>query len=72
MFNAHLGDGEPVGRVSVGVPGVHLQRDLVLPAELLHLLPGRVRARQQELHTHARHETLRGDNEGGYLDTLWV
>jgi hypothetical protein len=45
----YLGELEPVGSVLVGVPGVHLHGDPVLPAQLLRLLPGRVRGRQQEL-----------------------
>ncbi len=45
----YLGELKPVGGVLVGVPGVHLHRDPVLPAQLLSLLPGRVRGRQQEL-----------------------
>ncbi len=45
----YLGELEPVGRVLVGIPGVHLHGNPVLPAQLLRLLPGRVRGRQQEL-----------------------
>ena len=56
----YLHNCQPVRGVSVGVPGVDLHGNLVLPAELLHLLPGRVRAGQQELDAHPGDEALPG------------
>ena len=56
----HLDNCQPVRSVSVRVPGVNLHCNLVLPAQLLHLLPGRVRAGQQELDAHPGDEALPG------------
>ena len=60
LRSTYLDNSETIWSVSVGIPRVHLEGDLVFPAELLHLLPGRVGVGQQELDTDARLEALPG------------
>ena len=56
----YLDNGQSVGGELVGVAGVDLEGDLVLPGEVLDTLPGRVQPGDEELDHRARHEALPG------------